>query len=42
MLLDVGTTPDPRGLVNLLRGFSASQHIGGVTGFMSIDAKFKS
>lgn len=42
LLLDVGTTPEPRGIVNLLRGFSAGYNVGGVTGFLSIDAKFKS
>ena len=42
VLLDVGTTPDEQGLVNLLKGFSAGKDVGGVTGFMSVDANFPS
>ena len=38
----MGTTPDETGLLNLLKGFSAGVNIGGVTGFMSVDANFKS
>jgi len=40
VLLDVGTKPDKEGLVNLIRGFYSGSSIGGVTGLMSIDAKF--
>ena len=42
VLLDVGTTPDKKGLMNLIKGFSASHNIGGCTGFMSVDSNFKS
>lgn len=40
-LLDVGTKPDPTGLLNLLKGFNDC-NVGGVTGLMSIDSDFRS
>jgi hypothetical protein len=40
-LLDVGTKPEDKGVVNLLRGF-VDDDVGGVTGLMSVDANFKS
>jgi cellulose synthase/poly-beta-1,6-N-acetylglucosamine synthase-like glycosyltransferase len=42
VLLDVGTTPGQRGLSNLIKGFQGNPNIGGVSGFMSVDANFKS
>lgn len=42
VLLDVGTAPDKKGLMNLIKGFSASSNIGGVTGFMSVDINLAS
>jgi cellulose synthase/poly-beta-1,6-N-acetylglucosamine synthase-like glycosyltransferase len=42
VLLDVGTKPRKRGILNLLKGFSAGDDIGGVTGFMNVNSSFKS
>jgi len=41
-LLDVGTKPSKKGLLNLIRGFYYEANIGGCTGLMSIDSNFKS
>ena len=38
----MGTKPDPMGIVNLIKGFSAGKDVGGVTGFMSVDCDFPS
>lgn len=40
-LLDVGTKPEDKGVVNLLKGF-IDKDVGGVTGLMSVDANFPS
>ncbi len=42
VLLDVGTKPSKKGLLNLIRGFYYESNIGGCTGLMSIDSNFKS
>ena len=42
MLLDVGTKPEDKGVVNLIRGFQGDKDVGGVTGLMSVDANFPS
>jgi chitin synthase len=42
VLLDVGTTPGEKGLANLIKGFQGGPDIGGVSGFMSVDANFQS
>jgi chitin synthase len=39
VLLDVGTEPDPRGIVNLIKAFQ-DPNIGGATGLMSVDSNF--
>ena len=41
VLLDVGTKPDDKGVVNLLKGFTDND-VGGVTGLMSVDSEFPS
>ena len=42
VLLDVGTKPEDKGVVNLIRGFQGDKDVGGVTGLMSVDANFPS
>lgn len=42
VLLDVGTKPEDKGVVNLIRGFQGDKNVGGVTGLMSVDANFPS
>jgi cellulose synthase/poly-beta-1,6-N-acetylglucosamine synthase-like glycosyltransferase len=39
VLLDVGTEPDPHGIVNLIKAFR-EPNVGGVTGLMSVDSNF--
>lgn len=39
VLLDVGTEPDPYGIVNLIKTFR-DESIGGATGLMSVDSNF--
>jgi chitin synthase len=41
VLLDVGTKPGPKGILRYLESFQ-NENIGGVTGFMSVDANFES
>lgn len=41
MLLDVGTKPSPKGILKLIEAFE-NKNVGGVTGFMSVDANFQS
>ena len=40
-MLDVGTKPEDKGVVNLLKGFTDID-VGGVTGLMSVDSEFPS
>ncbi len=41
ILLDVGTKPSELGILKYLEAFT-DENIGGVTGFMSVDADFQS
>lgn len=38
----MGTKPEDKGVVNLIRGFNGDPDVGGVTGLMSVDANFPS
>lgn len=38
----MGTKPEDKGVVNLIRGFNGDKDVGGVTGLMSVDANFPS
>ena len=40
--MDVGTVPHKKGIMNLLKGFSVSHNIGGVTGFLAVNHQLPS
>ena len=42
LLLDVGTVPDEKGIVNMIGALAADPSLGGVSGFMNIDASLAS
>lgn len=42
VLLDVGTVPDKQGIANFVKALRSDINIGGVSGFMNIDANLVS
>jgi hypothetical protein len=38
VLLDVGTKPEPYGILNLIKALDLNKQLGGVTGLMTIDS----